>query len=95
MINLKSTGKVLDFETEEQKVKRQKDDLLRDPRYFHMSKEFAVGFDNDQVVFPKMDNFKFNQQQYHKALNYLKVKQAGEVRKRLSRSQMDRLYPTD
>jgi len=27
-----------------------------------MSKDFAVGFDNDQVVFPKMENFKFDQQ---------------------------------
>ena len=62
MINLKAGGKVQEFETDEQRIARQKDDLLKDPRYFHMSKEFAVGFDNDQVVFPKMDNFKFDQQ---------------------------------
>ena len=39
---------------------RLKNDLLKDPRYFHMSKDFAVAFDNDQVVFPKMENFKFD-----------------------------------
>ena len=60
-----------------------------------MSKDFAVAFDNDQVVFPKMENFKFDQKEYHKAMTFFKAKQAGEVRKRLSRSQLDRLYPTD
>jgi hypothetical protein len=42
-----------------------------------------------------MENFKFDQKEYHKALSFFKTKQAGEVRKRLSRSQLDRLYPSD
>ncbi len=35
------------LETEEQRKARLSQDLMKDPRYFHMSNEFAVGFDNE------------------------------------------------
>lgn len=48
-------------------------DILKDPRYFHFSKEFGVGFHEDgSVVFPKATEFKFDQDKYQKALGYLK-----------------------
>jgi hypothetical protein len=36
-------------------------DILKDPRYFHFSNEFGVGFSDDGgVSFPKLTDFKFN-----------------------------------
>jgi hypothetical protein len=40
-------------------------DILKDPRYFHFSKEFGVGFHEDKsVVFPKVADFKFDLEKY-------------------------------
>jgi hypothetical protein len=69
---------------------------LKDPRYFHFSNEFGVGFSDDGgVSFPKLTDFKFNEEKYHKALKFLKTSQRIDPRKRLSQSQLERLYPSD
>jgi hypothetical protein len=69
---------------------------LKDPRYFHFSNEFGVGFSDDGgVSFPKLADFKFNEEKYHKALKFLKTSQRIDPRKRLSQSQLERLYPSD
>lgn len=71
-------------------------DILRDPRYFHFSNEFGVAFPDDGgVSFPKLTDFKFNQDKYQKALTFLKKSQTIDPRKRLSQSQLERLYPSD
>ena len=37
-------------------------DILKDPRYFHFSNEFGVGFTDDGgVFFPKITDFKFDE----------------------------------
>lgn len=71
-------------------------DILNDPRYFHFSNEFAVGFTDDgSVLFPKIDEFKFDQDKYLKALTYLRSSKSLDPRKRLSQTQLDKLYPLD
>jgi hypothetical protein len=71
-------------------------DILKDPRYFHFSNEFGVGFHEDgSVIFPKLDDFKFDQEKYLKALTYLRSSNSFDPRRRLSQSQLERLYPQD
>jgi hypothetical protein len=60
---------------------------LRDPRYFHLSKEFAIGIiDDDTVVFPKLANFKFDAEKFQTALSFLKKRSALHPNKKISQS---------
>lgn len=61
-------------------------DVLKDPRYFQKSMEFALSEDG-AITFPKLEDFSFDREKYQRALTFLKGAMHNDVRRKISREQ--------
>lgn len=69
-------------------------EFLRDPKYFRKGIEQTWEQD-EAIVFPRIEEFAFDRSKYQEAIEFLRTQTVRDYRKKLSKEQFERLYPTN